>query len=485
MQLYTPKQSHDIDRQAIHQGADGFVLMQQAAASACKAFLSQWPKVKKPAILAGCGNNGGDALVMACLLARQGLKPDVFLIGDESKIKNEAAKALAMFYEQGLQFKAFSSDLVCNYEVIVDGLLGVGQKGAPREPIASALQWLASSDADVMALDVPTGICALTGDKLSPHVVKASLTISFVVPKIGLSIAYGREYSGKKLLEPLGLKPHEPGFELLEPLILQNLREPRPLMAHKGLFGHVLVVGGDEGYGGAPLLVGEAALKAGAGKVSVATKACHVPAIISRCPELMAKAVEAGDDFGRLLKEADVVVLGPGIGQNAWGEALAKQVLLEQKPTVIDADALNIVACWQKAADLSFAVMTPHPKEAARLLGIEVKTVQADRPKAAQDLHKKYQAKVLLKGAGSLMVGSGLYVCGNGSPALSVAGTGDVLSGIIASFWAQQQDGELALTQGVLVHALAGEHLAALKGERGILASQISDTIGCIIDAKN
>jgi NAD(P)H-hydrate epimerase len=246
----------------------------------------------------------------------------------------------------------------------------------------------------------------------------------------------------------------------------------RPRDAHKGSFGHVLIVGGDHGMGGAVRLAAEAGLRAGAGLVSVATRAEHVPALIAGLPEAMPRAVEHADDLDGLLARATVVAVGPGLGQDAWGRALYERVLASGLPMVVDADALNLLAASPKRR-LNW-VLTPHPGEAARLLGSDTTTVQSDRFRALEALLESYHGTVVLKGAGTLVGAPGelTAVCDRGNPGMAAPGMGDALTGVVAALAAQGLSLPDAARAGVWLHAVAGDR-AALRGERGLLAREV------------
>jgi len=244
---------------------------------------------------------------------------------------------------------------------------------------------------------------------------------------------------------------------------------PRSKDAHKGDFGHVLVIGGNKGMGGAVRLAAEAAARVGAGLVSVATRAEHVPAVIAARPELICHGVQAGADLKTLLARATVILLGPGLGQDAWAQDLYQCALASHLPKVIDADALNLLSAQGPASHDNW-ILTPHPGEAGRLLGCATTIIQADRLLAAQQLHQRYQGVVVLKGAGSIVQGNGaLHICTAGNPGMASGGMGDVLGGVIAGLLAQGLTLEKAANLGTLVHALAADR-AAVDGERGLLA---------------
>lgn len=258
---------------------------------------------------------------------------------------------------------------------------------------------------------------------------------------------------------------------------LQSL-QPRERDAHKGDFGHVLIVGGDYGMGGACRLAGEAALRSGAGLVSIATRPEHAFAIMGNCPELMCHGVQKPADLDPLLARATVVAVGSGLGQHAWGAALWEHVLASDLPLVVDADALNLLA--KKPITRENWILTPHPGEAARLLQTKSADIEIDRLQAVQALQKKYDGIMVLKGADTLVM-SAMNIpdlCTAGNPGMATAGTGDVLTGVIAALVAQGLSLLDAARLGVVAHATAGDEAVEWGGgERGILASDLFEGI--------
>jgi len=249
---------------------------------------------------------------------------------------------------------------------------------------------------------------------------------------------------------------------------------PRNKEAHKGNFGHTLIIGGDYGMAGAALMAAEACARTGSGKVSVATHAEHIPAFIARRPELMVHAVETPQALLPLLSLANVVVIGPGLGKTAWSHALLKTVLDRALPLVMDADALNMLAQGELGEQRNNWILTPHPGEAARLLGLSTEQIEADRPQAALSLQQRYQGVSVLKGMGSLIAcPDALYQCQRGNPGMASGGMGDVLSGIIGGLLAQGLSLEDAACFGVELHGAAADIAAKQDGQRGLLATDL------------
>jgi hydroxyethylthiazole kinase-like uncharacterized protein yjeF len=369
-------------------------------------------------------------------------------------------------------------------DVIVDALLGTGLTSAVRPPFVEAITALNASGKPVFALDLPSGLNADTGEVMGVA-VRADCTISFVALKTGLFLAQGPDHAGRLLFDDLEVSPPaEPRFqarlERLSEAEITAALPPRDRHANKGDFGRVLIVGGGAGMPGAVRLAGETCLRVGAGLVTVATARENVAAIAAGRPELILHALERAEDLDAPLSTATVVAIGPGLGRSDWAHALLDRVLSCRKPLVIDADALNQIA--ERALVVpAGSVLTPHPGEAARLLGQSTATVQADRVLALRNLCARHPgAIVVLKGAGTL-VGSDapntIYsLCERGNPAMATAGMGDVLTGAIAGILGQCRDPWLAARAGVMAHALAGDDLARER-QRGVLALELAEGI--------
>ena len=263
-------------------------------------------------------------------------------------------------------------------------------------------------------------------------------------------------------------------METIGPDALPAWLPPRPRDSHKGDNGHVLCIGGEHGSGGAIALCAQAALRAGAGLVGVATRGAHVPAVLARQPEAMAHAVESADALAPLFARADVVAIGPGLGQGDWSRALLEAALAAGKPLVLDADALNLLAASPRALPAG-AILTPHPGEAARLLGSDAATVQSDRAAAVHVLAERCNAVVVLKGAGTLVAAPAraMRIVAAGNPGMATGGMGDLLTGVVAALRAQGLDAFDAASCGALLHAHAGDMAARDGGERGLLPSDL------------
>jgi NAD(P)H-hydrate epimerase len=304
--------------------------------------------------------------------------------------------------------------------------------------------------------------------------VRAAVTVSFIAATRGLRTGQAADHVGQLELDTLGLPDALWQGTSADAHVLQAEHlPPRARAAHKGNHGHVLAIGGDHGTAGAVRLCGESALRSGAGLVSVATRAEHLIALNSARPELMAHAVDGPQTLEPLLERADVLALGPGLGQRAWGHALWLTALDTGKPLVLDADGLNLLA-HEPRRFTQPVVLTPHPGEAARLLHDTTESVEVDRFAAVRALAARYHAVVVLKGAGSLIADPAgqVAVCPWGNPGMATGGMGDLLTGVIAALLAQGCDAWRAACLGVGLHSRAGDGAAA-QGERGLLASDL------------
>jgi ADP-dependent NAD(P)H-hydrate dehydratase / NAD(P)H-hydrate epimerase len=471
--LYTVEQVRRLDRVAIDDLAiPGFVLMQRAAEAAMAMLERRWPHARRLDVLAGIGNNGGDAFLLAGLARARGMDVRVIALGDASR-GDDAARARGGWIGQGGEIVDTRVIDACAADVVVDGLFGTGLARALEGEAARIVESLGRQVAPILALDVPSGLDADTGTALGP-VVRAQATISFVGWKRGLFTAAGRDACGALELATLGIpESAHGGVDADARLLGARHMARRANDVNKGSFGHVLAIGGDHGMGGAVRLAAEAALRVGAGLVSVATRAANVQAIHAARAELMVHAVDGPQSIAAALARANALALGPGLGQGAWGHALWDAALRAGTPAVIDADALNLLA--RHRLDLPpVAVLTPHPGEAARLLDTDIASIQRDRFAAVRALARRWRGVVVLKGSGSLVgdAAGRVAVCPFGNPGMASGGMGDVLTGVIAGLLAQGLDAWDAACSGVVVHACAGDRAAGIA-PRGLLASDL------------
>lgn len=479
--LYSAAQVRELDRIAIAgRGIPGIQLMKRAGRATFNALLQRWPVPENITVYCGAGNNGGDGYVIAALAKARQIAVEVIQVAPADRLQGDARRAHDFALAEGVTLTPFAQASAPSQGVIVDALLGTGLSGEVRAPFCDAIAAINGSGLPVVAVDIPSGLCADTGCELG-SAVQAEMTVTYIGRKRGLYTASGSARAGVVVFDDLAV-PADIYADLASQVQMLSWPEcyrqlpQRRADAHKGLFGHVMIVGGDLGFGGAAAMAAEAALRCGAGLVSVATRPEHVPAIISRCPEVMALGVVSGQALEPHLARPSVLVVGPGLGRTPWSEQMLQKALAANLPMVLDADALNLLAEGRIGvkADLSAAVLTPHPGEAASLLGCSVAAIQADRFAAVCALHNKYRATVLLKGAGTLITGDGnaILLCPHGNPGMASGGMGDVLSGVIGALLAQGLTATAAASTGACLHALAADD-AVGDGQIGLCATDL------------
>ena len=486
VEIYSVAGVRNIDRVAISEaGIAGYTLMTRAGEQAAALARSRYPKSRHWLIVCGGGNNAGDGYVVARLAAQAGITVTVIAMVDPERLAGDAATAYRDFETAGGSVLPFDGALALEADLLVDALLGSGLERDVEGRFAAVVSAMNQHGAPIRALDIPSGLNGDTGQTMGTA-VSAESTITFVGLKTGLFLDDGPDRAGHVEFAGLGI-PDE--CRAGESALYRRIRQQdaagtlprRQRASHKGSFGHVLVIGGGEGMPGAVRLCGIAALRAGAGLVSVATHPSHSSMIPVGAPELMCHAVSSPGDLESLMERASVIALGPGLGTTSWSDALFDAVAGADVPLVVDADALNLLA--RRDIKRDNWILTPHPGEAARLLSASVAEVQADRRHSVQALAEQYGGTVILKGAGSLVSsGDGTpWLCDRGNPGMSSAGMGDVLTGLIAGLCAQGLTSEQAATTGVFVHAVAGDR-AAQDGERGLIATDVLAEIRCCVN---
>ncbi|MEX3934642.1 NAD(P)H-hydrate dehydratase [Paraburkholderia phymatum] len=479
--------AHTLMGRAGHAGAR-FLLEQFAHDGSVDARHPVW-------LVAGPGNNGGDALIVAVELQRAGVAVEVCMPVDVKP--DDARWALAEARAAGVPISGAVPASLDGYGWVVDGMFGIGLARPLEGVYASIAQQLsarATTHGRVLALDVPSGLDSDTGNVVEGGVaVRATHTVTFIGAKPGFFMALGRDLAGEVTVAPIGVEaPHEPGARLNAPALFVPHFPPRDYSTHKGTFGSVAVVGGDTGMCGAPILAARAALYAGAGKVHVAFLGSGSPPYDPPHPELMLHRL---DDLP--LDQMDALSIGCGMGKRERAVEVLRNVLPLDAPKLFDADALNLIAAH---ADLANAVkqrgaprtgptkgsatdpcvLTPHPLEAARLLGTDAKAVQSDRLGAARALAARYSSVVVLKGTGTVIAAPDGRVAVNptGNAALATGGTGDVLGGLIGALLAQRLPRYEAALAGVYLHGLAADALTARgEGPAGLTAGELAPMV--------
>ena len=428
------------------------------------------------AFMCGGGNNAGDGYVAARLARQAGLTVELHHLVEPTALTGEARHACDEAIAAGVSMINYDGQTLDGWDLIVDALLGIGLNGPVDGVWREAIEAINAADTPVIAADIPSGLNADDGVELGTA-VRADATVCFIGLKRGMFTADGPDCCGRLVFSDLGV-PHEVYGHLgghasrLDYAAVKQLLAPRARNSHKGDFGHVLVIGGDHGMAGAVRMAAEAAARCGAGLISVATRASHAASVAAARPELMCHGVEQANELNPLLDRASVVVIGPGLGQERWGRAMLARVLDCGLPLVVDADAINLLAVEPYFHDKW--VLTPHPGEAARLLGCSTAEVQQGRFSAVASVVASYGGVAVLKGAGSVVEAMGREpaICSAGNPGMASGGMGDILSGVIAALIAQGMGLERAASVGVALHAEAADR-AAQQGERGMLASDL------------
>jgi hydroxyethylthiazole kinase-like uncharacterized protein yjeF len=473
IKLYRAAQVRELDRIAIQErGIPGFELMSRAGHEVFLRLKKYWPDALSVAVFCGSGNNAGDGYIVARLALDAGLKVCAYAVSDPEKLNGDALTAYRKYKEARGEVVPFQSERTINADVLVDALLGTGLDRPVTGLYAEAIQAINAHPAPVVAVDIPSGLNADIGNTMG-CAVKAVCTVTFIGLKQGMFTGQAPEYCGEICYAQLAVP--DDVFTGLEAAATRVVKAPLPRRkrdAHKGNCGHVLIVGGELGYSGAAIMAGEAALRVGSGLVSIATRAEHSGLLNLHRPELMCHGVETSEQLSALLAKADVVVVGPGLRQSDWAKALFHAAVSAGKPTVVDADGLNLLAAAPTAKP--HWVLTPHPGEAARLLNCATTAINHDRFAAVLSLQANYGGVAILKGVGTLIAAEHrLAVSNTGNPGMASGGMGDVLSGVIAGLLAQGLSLRDAAQQGVYLHGLAADLAAEKGGERGLLASDL------------
>jgi NAD(P)H-hydrate epimerase len=476
--LYRAEQIRELDRCAIEDhGIPGAELMERAGTAAYRLLRDRWPDARDLTLLCGAGNNGGDGYVVARLARQADIAVRVLQLGDASRLRGDAQAKAKDYRDAGGAVESYAG-LPRRTDLIVDAIFGTGLEREVEGTWATAIDEINAHSSPKLAIDIPSGLHADTGQILGTA-VRANATISYIGLKQGMFTGRGPDCCGEIRFDALQVPAVLYSREILSARRLdwstQSERLGRRMRsAHKGSFGHVLIVGGAPGFSGAPRMAAMGALRAGAGLVTVATHPEHASLVNVMQPELMWRGVTAAVDLVPMAERATVIALGPGLGQDQWGRKLFEHALQADRPLVIDADGLNLLAGAPRTHN--HWVLTPHPGEAARLLGSTTRDVQADRFTSVRRLQERFGGVAVLKGAGTLIFGPSRKppgVCDGGNPGMASGGTGDVLTGVIAALMAQGLSLEEAACSGVCLHAAAGDAAATGGGERGMLASDL------------
>lgn len=500
MKVLTASQMRELDRRTIEAGIPGIVLMENAGHRVAEFLASRFAPLSRHrvAVLCGKGNNGGDGLVIARQLHTR-LRPrelHVLLAADPGELKGDAAASYRMLQAAGCPVAREIGPAMRRATVVLDALLGTGLSGPPS---GRMLEWIREintgfPEARIVAVDIPSGLAGDSG-VIPGECVRAHHTVTFTAPKIGQVMPPACDCTGELVVAAIGTPPewYEPDpalwLSLAEPAQFGPLFGRRPRGAHKGDFGHVLVIGGSRGKPGAAAMAGVAALRAGAGLVTVATPESAAPAVASHAAELMTEPLPETDtgaislrsfEYGRLdaiAARKSVIALGPGLGTHHETVQFVRDLLRRASvPVVIDADGLNALAGADPWPAGEHCILTPHPGEMSRLSGSSTARVQADRIGAAREFAAGRRVTVVLKGQRTVIAfpGGRTWINPSGTPALGTGGTGDILTGLIAGLIAQFPDQrDTAVAAAVWLHGRAGEIGAEKLGEKCLIATDL------------
>lgn len=507
VKIVKPGQMNGIDKFTINEiGIPGMVLMENAAVSVVEEVSGMLSGLrgKKVLILAGKGNNGGDALAAARHLYNRGADVRIYLVAEKDALKGDAAANLKILERIGLcvielinegQYPEFENALQ-RAELVIDGLLGTGLKGEVRGIPAHLIELINNSSKAVISIDIPSGVNGENG-KVMGCCIRATKTVTFALPKIGLVVHPGCEYTGDLVVADIGIpnlaiEHFEINTHILNKHCISALIPIRSRDTNKGGYGRVLIISGSTGMTGAGCLTAKAALRSGAGLVYLGvpsglshifaasvTEAITVPFDDDGSGRLSRNLI---DKLDTVIKRKDVIAVGPGLSVNDDITDIVSSIIEKaEAPLVIDADALNAVS-----ADIGVlkrlkgpAVMTPHPGEMSRLMGISIEDIQSNRMEVAREFAIRWKVITVLKGSKTVvaMPDGALYLNPTGNPGMATAGSGDVLTGIIAALIGQGLKPQDAAIAGVYLHGLAGDMACVKKGEYGMIAGDIIEEL--------
>ena len=477
--IYTAKQVKDFEKNAFAKKGADLLAMKKAARQSVEV-LNKTYSSSDFLILCGPGNNGGDGYFIGIGLNK--LKKRIKFLDVINDVKKSPLCEHAFKKARNIEFISLKTlKNIPKETIVIDAIFGIGGRidlGSKLEEILSICNNFESK----VAIDVPTGIDSNTGE-ISQACFNADKTITFIAYKLGQRINEGKNYCGKLILKDLGLNMNKNVSPAVNEFSFEDIKKNIPKRmknAHKGDHGKLLVIAGDDGFGGAGILSSECGLKTGAGLVRLLTRKSHVSASLAKNPEVMVSGADNAQDLEANLEWPDAVVAGPGLFENYWSEQMLYKLLasltLNETPALLDAGALRLLTreIFSKITLHGQTVLTPHPGEAAEMLATTVKEIQRNRIKSAKELQKKYGCIIVLKGNGTIVCNKNdTYLCSSGGPELAVAGSGDVLSGVIGSLIAQGLAPIDAAITGVGIHARAGEEFTKDVGKIGLAASEL------------
>ena len=508
MRILTAAQMREADRYTIEEiGIPSLVLMENAGRQVVAAMEAAYERrlEGRVAVLCGRGNNGGDGFVVARTLLQRGIDTLVIVIGTIADVRGDARINLDILGRLGLTVVEVADEQawelhfseVSKCSLIVDAMFGTGL----RSPLAGMLETVVAdvnaSDIPVVAVDVPSGISADT-----PHLIgdciDAAMTVTLAAPKLPLVLPPAEAYAGDIVIADIGI-PHDvidsvegPYIELMTPEQMRAVVGPRAADSHKGDFGRVTIVAGSRGKTGAAHLAGMAALRSGAGLVTVATPESCVGIVASMAPEMMTEPLvesDAGVVDAKAIEQVlalqqDVIACGPGLGRTPAARDFVRELLARASvPLILDADALTVLAddpAQLSGSDEREVIITPHPGEMARLVGRSVEEVQSDRIGTATDFATLHHVYVVLKGHRTVIATpeGRVFVNPTGNPGMATGGTGDVLTGMIAAWLAQLLDAEAACRLSVFLHGMAGDMAESSEGQVAMIATDLIALLG-------
>ena len=477
--LYTAEQTRELDRIVTERhNIPTAQLMARAGAAAVSSIKLHWPQAERILVICGVGNNGGDGFELAKIAFTKDYRVNIIQVGDDSNLTVETTAARDSLLAAGAEIQKFNGELPST-DVIVDALFGTGLNRKVSGEYKAVIDAInnQSKRTPILSLDIPSGLHADTGSALGVA-VKATISLSFMGLNKGLFTGEGPNYAGTVCFDSLQIPTaiYKEFTPIARRVSLENDASglaPRERTGHKGLYGHLLIIGGDHGMSGAARVAAEAGARVGSGLTSIATRTIHGPLLNLVRPELMCHGVEKAEDLDPLLRPANALTVGPGLGQCDWGIELFQKAIATNLPMVVDADALNLLS--KNPQHHENWILTPHPGEAARLLGCSSEDIQADRFSAAKELQSRYGGIAVLKGSGTLISNgeapTRLSTWGN--PGMGSGGMGDVLAGVIGGLLAQRFPLMDAACVGVTLHGMAGDKAAEQDGERGLLAMDL------------
>ncbi|MEL7292593.1 MAG: NAD(P)H-hydrate dehydratase [Pseudomonadota bacterium] len=479
--LYTAQQVKMGEQEAARiAGIKMYSLMLAAGQASYDLLRRQYPQAQKLLVLCGRGNNGGDGFVVAKLAKQGGMDVTLAMHGQPEQLQGDALTAKEAWLADGGKIQVVAeldwSQICC--DVVIDALCGIGLSGEVTAPLQAVIHQVNKLTAAVIAVDIPSGLCSNTGSVLGAS-IKAAHTITFIGVKQGLMTGQARAYTGQLHFAGLGVEEQfqqiqSPSALTIDFRLVQPYLPSRHATAHKGANGRLLCVGGNQGYAGAIRLCASAAVNTGAGLVRALCHSSSTLPLQVSTPEVMTRVCEEQQSLVDSLHWSQVLAFGPGLGTDEWAQQLFHTCITSELVKVVDADGLNLLA--ERPCQDDKRVITPHPGEAARLLGCSVAQIESDRFAVAVALQRQYGGVVVLKGAGTLVFdGRQMYVCPAGNPGMASGGMGDVLTGIIGALLAQGLSCAHAAILGVYLHSSAADELAREQGLIGMRASKVGE----------